>query len=92
MARDKSRAEKTRGPKPVSDAYTGLLVLALLAQIAGAVFLYLDYSQYPEGTSPPKVQIRPSATTQAPPGNQNPNQGNPPVNPNDGMNPMGGMP
>jgi hypothetical protein len=91
MARDKSRAEKTRGPKPVSDAYTGLLVLALLAQIAGAVFLYLDYSQYPEGTSPPKVQVRPAATTQqATPAN--PNQPNNPAGDPNGMNPKGNMP
>jgi hypothetical protein len=43
------------GPKPASDAYTGLLLLALIAQIAGAVFLFLDYNQYPEKKpSPPR--------------------------------------
>jgi hypothetical protein len=69
-----------------------LLVLALLAQIAGAVFLYLDYSQYGT-TDPPRVQIRPAVTTQqATPPNQDPNQVNPPVDPNNGMNPMGKMP
>jgi hypothetical protein len=34
-------------PKQRSDVYVGLLAIALLAQIAGAVFLYLDYQQYP---------------------------------------------
>ena len=33
--------------KPRSDAYTGILILALLAQVAGALFLYLDYREYP---------------------------------------------
>jgi hypothetical protein len=47
-------------PKARSDAYTGLLIIALLAQIAGAVFLYLDYSSYPEA-KPPKVQASPPA-------------------------------
>ncbi len=40
-------------PKPRSDAYTGLLLLALLAQVAGAVFLYIDWSRYP-ATAPEK--------------------------------------
>jgi hypothetical protein len=46
------------GPRPAaprSDAYVGLLALALLAQIAGAVFLYLDYSQYPPDKDPVKI-------------------------------------
>ena len=47
--------------KPKSDAYTGLLLLSLLAQVAGAAFLYLDWSQYPE--KPPKVNDRPPAAT-----------------------------
>ncbi len=42
-------------PKPRSDAYTGLLLLSLLAQIAGAVFLFLDWHQYPDA-SPPEVR------------------------------------
>jgi len=52
---------KTRGSaqtaKPRSDAYVGLLFISLLAQIAGAVFLYLDYSQY-EGTKDPVAIAR----------------------------------
>ena len=31
-----------------NDAYTGMLVIALLALIVGSVFLYLDYAQYSE--------------------------------------------
>jgi hypothetical protein len=47
--------------KPRSDVYVGLLVLALLAQVAGAAFLYLDWSQYPD-SKPPPVQARPKGT------------------------------
>ncbi len=35
-----------------NDAYTGMLVIALLALIVGSVFLYLDYSQYPDSKGP----------------------------------------
>jgi hypothetical protein len=61
-------AVSTRGrvnsAKPRSDAYTGLLLLSLLAQVAGAVFLFLDYSRYPSQT-PPKVTTL-SASSAAP--------------------------
>ena|SRR5579884_1302669 len=64
------RAAPQRGPAkaPVrSDVYTGLLALALLAQIAGAVFLFLDYKEYPEGKAPPEVKMSaPSAGKPAP--------------------------
>lgn len=48
MAR--SRGDDTSEAKPAtrSDAYTGLLLIALLAQIAGSVFFFLDWSQYPK--------------------------------------------
>jgi hypothetical protein len=55
-ARTRQRGEPVRG-KPRNDVYVGLLVIALLAQIAGIVFLYMDYSQYPD-TKPPKVPDR----------------------------------
>jgi hypothetical protein len=42
--------------KPGPDVYVGLLVLSLLAQVAAALFLWMDYSSYPEGGKPPKVQ------------------------------------
>jgi hypothetical protein len=44
-----------KAASPRSDAYVGLLALALLAQVAGAVFLYLDYSQYPPDKDPVKI-------------------------------------
>src|SRR5438445_13633014 len=44
-------------PKPRSDAHTGILILALGAQLAGALFLYLDYSQYP--SSAPDIKTIP---------------------------------
>src|SRR4051812_27692275 len=46
-------------PKTRSDAYTGILILALLAQIAGAIFLYLDYSQYPSAAPDIKTLPKP---------------------------------
>jgi hypothetical protein len=55
-------------PKPRSDVYTGLLLIALLAQIVGTVFLYLDYSSY-DPPKPPKVQASPPAF-QPPPAGQ----------------------
>jgi hypothetical protein len=48
------------------------LVLALLAQIAGGIFLVLEWSSYPEVKPPAvKVQDRPAApVTQPQPGGQ----------------------
>ncbi len=55
-------------PRPRSDAYVGLLVLALLAQIAGGVFLIMEWSSYPETkASTAKVPDRPAAPVQQPP-------------------------
>ena len=62
MAKRQSSSE----PKPRSDAYTGLLVVSLLALIAGCVFLYLDYDQYPGG-KPPTVQERKPAAPEPKP-------------------------
>ncbi len=43
--------------QPQSDAYTGMLIISLIAQITGVVFLYLDWSQYPTAkpSDPPAV-------------------------------------
>ena len=41
MARD------TEETKATNDAWTGMLAISLLALLAGCVFLFLDYSQYP---------------------------------------------
>jgi hypothetical protein len=54
--------------KPRSDAYVGLLVIALLAQLAGILFLYLDWSEY-GGQAPPKtapVSLAPAPGVAAP--------------------------
>ena len=32
---------------PRADAYTGMLVVSLMATLAGLVFVFLDYNQYP---------------------------------------------
>src|SRR4051812_12560155 len=51
--------------QPRADAYTGMLVLSLVALMAGCLFLYLDYSQY-EGKSAPPKAAPPAATTTVP--------------------------
>jgi hypothetical protein len=51
--------------KPGPDVYIGLLVLSLIAQVAAALFLYMDYSAYPDA-KPPKVQAPPSIGASGP--------------------------
>jgi hypothetical protein len=79
MAAARTRDATGRPLKARSDAYVGLLLLALVAQVAGAVFLYLDWDSYPK-TVPPKVATVPASTTpaqpQQPPGGGQ-QQGNP---------------
>ena len=55
-------------PVPQNDAYVGLLVIALVAQIAGAVFFYLDWSSYPDTNpkAPTPVQVQPRAPGEEP--------------------------
>ena len=57
MARDRKSGGTDTTPTTRSDAYVGLLVIALLAQITGAVFFYLDWQQYPTRApqEPPRV-------------------------------------
>ena len=67
-----ARARDEAPAKPRSDAYTGLLAISLLALLAGAVFLYLDYSQYPSGgapkvSPPPTSAPAPTGPTTPPP-------------------------
>jgi hypothetical protein len=94
--RTKSRSDTPR-VRPRSDAYVGLLVLALLAQIAGGVFLYLDYKEYPDA-KPRKVQdrsasVQPGGPARPPQGGPiNPPQGGPPQGMPPGMNPPGNPP
>ena len=47
-------------PRARSDVYVGLLLIALLAQLAGVLFLFLDYNAFPD-KAPPKVSDRPPA-------------------------------
>jgi hypothetical protein len=53
----KTREGTSAGPR--SDAYTGMLLISLLAQITGVVFLYLDWSQYPaeKPKEPPAITV-----------------------------------
>src|SRR5687768_3446958 len=65
-------AVKNDEPRPATnDAYTGMLAISLLALIAGCVFLYLDYSQYPDSKGPtvPKAPpiVAPAGKGEAPP-------------------------
>jgi len=52
--RGRTYGRATNEPKPRSDAYTGLLLLSLLAQIAGVIFLFIDWHSYPSA-EPPKA-------------------------------------
>ena len=90
-----ARSRETMSQPVASDVYVGLLLISLLAQIAGVVFFYLDYSSYPS-TAPPKVPAITSASPPptggamppaAPPGGG----AVPPAAPPGGM-PPGGMP
>jgi hypothetical protein len=55
--------------KPRSDAYTGLLVISLLAMLTGTVLLYLDYAAYGDQKAPP-LPSRPAAVPPPAGGNQ----------------------
>jgi hypothetical protein len=59
MAKDPTAAPAT------SDAYTGMLAIALVALIIGCVMLYLDFQQYPDKTPPPP-KYGPPAVAPAP--------------------------
>ncbi|MBY0229573.1 MAG: hypothetical protein K2W96_09865 [Gemmataceae bacterium] len=63
MARSRTSSKE---PAPKSDAYVGLLVISLIAQIVGAVFFYLDWSSYP--SSKPPAPPPPVSVTQKLPG------------------------
>jgi hypothetical protein len=63
-----------------NDAYTGMLVISLLALIVGSVLLYLDWSQYP--TAPQLKAVpefrNPKGIAPAPPGPEGKKDGVPP--------------
>jgi hypothetical protein len=46
--------------KPAFDAYAGMLLLSLLAMVAGTVLLFLDYNEYPAGKAnpPPAAKLQ----------------------------------
>lgn len=85
MARTRQRASvsasaRTRAPqtaKPRTDIYTGLLVVSLLAQIAGAVFLYYDYDRFKSGNPPTVKSDLPPAGANTTPGPNPAPAGNP---------------
>jgi hypothetical protein len=68
-ARSRSEGSSTQA-QPRSDAYVGILAISLVLQIVGAVFLYMDYSQYPDKapTPPPKAAAPLTAPGGAAPG------------------------
>jgi hypothetical protein len=62
-AKSKDRPAETSQAR--NDAYTGMLIVSLLALLTGTVLLYLDYSQYPD-KNPPKVpKVAPEAALPA---------------------------
>ena len=68
MARDRASAS-TQNTAPVrSDAYTGLLLISLLAQLVAVLFFYLDWSQYPEAKPKEPQALKAPAAGPAGPG------------------------
>lgn len=61
-----ARSREAAQPRARSDAYVGMLALAFIAQLVGALFLYLDYSSYPPGTPPKVASAPPAASAPAP--------------------------
>jgi hypothetical protein len=77
--------------KPRSDAYTGMLVVSLLALIAGGVLLWLDFSKYDMKVKPPPLATH--VVPLAAEGSGTPPAGNPPAgNPPDANPPAGNPP
>ncbi len=61
-----ARARSDSPAKPRSDLYTGLLVIAFLAQIVGVTFLAIDYYSYPSAKPTPVSFNRPAPPTAQP--------------------------
>jgi hypothetical protein len=59
MAAAKNKNDAPETSRATNDAYTGMLVISLLALLAGGVLLFLDYNQYPDKKPPavPKVAV-----------------------------------
>jgi hypothetical protein len=52
-------------PPRRSDAYTGMLIISLLALLTGCLFLYLDWSSYSSPKPPPLPKGLPQQTPAA---------------------------
>ncbi len=57
-ARQRDRDFKQAAPR--ADAYTGMLVVSLVATLAGLIFAFLDYNQY-QGDLPKLKSMVPAA-------------------------------
>ncbi|MBI2805741.1 MAG: hypothetical protein HYX68_12245 [Planctomycetes bacterium] len=55
------------GSLPANDAWTGMLVISLLALMTGAAFLGWDWYQYNDEKGPPKVPIITGSKPEPPP-------------------------
>lgn len=82
MAAARARVREYEAAAPRSDAYTGMLLISLLALIAGCILLFLDYNQYPSAppakVTPTQPPARVEPPTEPPPGGggaQNPAPG-----------------
>jgi hypothetical protein len=62
-ARARGLAEPTA--RPGFDAYAGMLLLSLLAMVAGTVLLLMDYVQYPDSKPTLPSPSRPAAVAPA---------------------------
>lgn len=66
MARARSRFDREPEVQPKNDAYTGLLVISLIALILSCLFLALDFTQYGETKAPKDAPVTaPKAGTAA---------------------------
>jgi hypothetical protein len=70
MAAAKARDESEPTSQARNDAYTGMLVVSLLALLTGAVLLFLDYNQYPDKNPPAVKKVVPEAPIAQPPEGQ----------------------
>ena len=66
MATKTRRSERESKPRPKSDAYTGLLVISLLALITACVLWYVDFDSYGKA-APPKPQVPAPGSSTPPP-------------------------
>jgi hypothetical protein len=55
--------EQVQSP-PRNDAYTGMLIVSLLALIVSCILLFLDYSRYPERKPPMPPTVAPVSLKQ----------------------------